>query len=102
MALDRQLAEVAKAPVLAASRRRYEATRALREAVQRSLELALWPQLLDCPQIAEPQAVDEAAEQSFQTVEPVVEQQAAMEPRPIVEATDPRGREYARCPQVRR
>ena len=101
MALDRQLAEVAKAHVLAASRRRYEATRALQEAVQRSLELALRPQLFDCPQIDKRQAVDEAAEQSFQTMELVVEQQAAMERRLIVEATDPRGREYARCPQVR-
>ena len=114
--LDRQLADGAKAPALAASRRRCEATQALQEAVQRSLELALRtveelrrcdaisPALVAAPAsspVAEPQAVDEAAEQSAQTVEPVVEQQAAMEPWPILEATDPRGREHARCPQVR-
>ena len=83
MALDRQLAEVAKAPVLAASRRRCEAIQALQESVQRSLELALRtveelrrcnaisPALVATPAsspVDEPQAVDEAAEQSAQTV----------------------------------
>ena len=38
--------------------------------------------------VAEPQAVDEAAEQAFQTVEPVIEQQAAMEPWPIREVVN--------------
>ena len=37
--------------------------------------------------VAEPQAVDEAAERPSQTVEPVVEQQAAMESWATVEAT---------------
>ena len=39
--------------------------------------------------VAEPQAADEAAERPSQTVEPVVEQQAAMESWATVEATEP-------------
>ena len=89
--LDRQLAEGAKALALAASRHRCEATQAPQEAVQRSLELALRTveERRRCDAISPARVAAPASS-------PVAE------PQVVDVATDPRGREHTRCPQIRR